>query len=149
MKKLVYIILSIFLFFSIVSISSAENKEWYIEKLLDLSYWIEDYKFQINDINYVYFYDSKSQKMYDNFRTAEQILKDELMKMYREWNIDYYKMNWIITNYNLFVYHTNKLFSYLSIKEVRPDFKELDSAIIKNYELSRSYYTRTKLLILK
>jgi len=149
MKKLVFIILPIFLFFSISNITSAENKEWYLEKLLDLNYWIEDYKFNINDLNYVSFYNSQSQKMYDNFRTADKMLKDELLKKYRSWEIDYYKMNWIVTNYNLFVYHTNKMFNYLSIKEVRSDFKELDSAILKNYELARTYYSRSKLLILK
>ena len=87
--------------------------------------------------------------MYDNFRTADQLLKDEIIRLYRSWEIDYYKMNWIIQNYNLFVYHTNKMFNYISIKEVRSDFKELDTAILKNYELSRSYYSRAKLLILK
>ena len=148
MKNLIYIILSIFLFFSISNITSAD-KEWYIEKLLDLNYWIEEYKIQINDLEYVYFYDAKSQKMYDNFRTADQLLKDEIIRLYRSWEIDYYKMNWIIQNYNLFVYHTNKMFNYISIKEVRSDFKELDTAILKNYELSRSYYSRAKLLILK
>ncbi|MDD2907074.1 MAG: hypothetical protein PHH98_00390 [Candidatus Gracilibacteria bacterium] len=149
MKKLVFIILSIFLFFSISNITSAENKEGYLEKLLDLNYGIEDYKFSINDLNYVSFYNSQSQKMYDNFRTADKMLKDELLKKYRSGEIDYYKMNGIVTNYNLFVYHTNKMFNYLSIKEVRSDFKELDSAILKNYELARTYYSRSKLLILK
>jgi len=148
MKNLIYIILSIFIFFSISNITSAD-KEWYIEKLLDLNYWIEEYKIQINDLEYVYFYDTKSQKMYDNFRTADQLLKDEIIRLYRSWEIDYYKMNWIIQNYNLFVYHTNKMFNYISIKEVRSDFKELDTAILKNYENSRSYYSRAKLLILK
>ncbi len=146
MKNLVYIILSIFTFFSISNITSA-NKEWYIEKILDLNYWIEEYKIQINDIDYIYFYDEESQKLYDNFRSADKLLKDEIIRLYRDWKIDYYKMNWITQNYNLFIYHTNKMFKYISLKEVRSNLKELDIAILKNYENSRSYYYKTKLMI--
>lgn len=152
MKNLVYTIIWIIIFFSIFNYSTANygwvnNKEWYIEKLLDLNYWIEEYKFQINDLEYIYFYDINSQKMYDDFRTAEQTLKSEFLRKYRNWEIDYYTMNWIVKNFNLFVYHTNKLFKYISIKEIKSDYKELDIAILKNYENSRSYYYKTKLLI--
>jgi len=149
MKKLVYIIITIITFFSIYNQSNAnyywnENIEWYLEKILDLSYWIEEYNFQINEIDNVIFSDKNSQILYNNFRNAERLLKNEFLRKYRNWEIEYYTMNWIIQNFNLFVYHSNKMFYYISIKETRNDFKELDTAIFKNYQNSRSYLWKTK-----
>ena len=151
MKKLVSSILFIFCFFSIVNNSIAwysdeKNIEWYMEKILDLNYGIEQYKFDVNEINYIYFYDKNSQNLYNSFRSTEQILKEEFLKKYRDNKIDYYTMNAIINNFNLFVYHSNKMFEYLSIKESR-NYKELNTAILKNYEKSRSYFYKTKNLI--
>lgn len=152
MKNLVYIILYIFIFFSIKNESIANyawenNKEWYIEKLLDLNYWIEEYNFQITEIKNIYFSDKNTQILYNSFRNWEKTLKDEFIRKYKKWEIDYYTMNWIIKNFNLFVYHTNRMFYYISLLEIRGDYKELDNAIIKNYENSRSYFNKTKLLI--
>jgi len=146
MKKLLLPILSIFIFFSIANTSVA--KEWYIEQLLDLNYWVEEYELRLSKIEYVYFYNENTNQMYDGYKIADRLLKDEMMNMYRNWEIDYYTMNWIVENYNLFIYHTNKLFNYVSVKEIRSDSKEVDSAILKNYELSRSYYKRVKHLLL-
>lgn len=146
MKKLLISILSIFIFFSIANKSIAE--EWYIEKILDLNYWIEDYKLNLPNIEYRYFYNKNILKAYNSFKKTDKLLKDEIIKKYRNNEIDYYKMNWIVLNYNNFVYHTNKFFKYLSIKEIQPNSKEVNQAILNNYELSRNYYKRTKYLIL-
>lgn len=152
MKKLVLTILFIFSFFSIVNYSIAwytdeKNIEWYMEKILDLNYGIEQYKFEVNEIRYIYFYNKNSQDLYDSFRATEQALKQEFLKQYKNDEIDYYTMNGIINNFNLFVYHSNKMFEYLSMKEKNNSYKELDNAIFKNYQNSRSYFYKTKNLI--
>ncbi|MDD3794298.1 MAG: hypothetical protein PHI37_05785 [Candidatus Gracilibacteria bacterium] len=152
MKKLVLTILFIFSFFSIVNYSIAgytdeKNIEGYMEKILDLNYGIEQYKFEVNEIRYIYFYNKNSQDLYDSFRATEQALKQEFLKQYKNDEIDYYTMNGIINNFNLFVYHSNKMFEYLSMKEKNNSYKELDNAIFKNYQNSRSYFYKTKNLI--
>jgi hypothetical protein len=151
MKKLVLTIITIFVFFSIVNYSNAwysqeKNIEWYMEKILDLNYGIEEYKFQVNEIRYVYFYNKNSQNLYDSFRSTEQALKEEFLRKYKNNEIDYYTMNGIVKNFNLFVYHSNKMFEYLSMKEYS-NYKELGTAILKNYENSRWYFYKTKNLM--
>lgn len=149
MKKLIAIIIAISSFFSISFITNAN--EWYLEKVMDLNYGPEEYKLNLefNKIWYIYFYDSQTNQMYNDFVNANEILKDEIMKKYRSWEIDYYTANWIVSNFNKYIYHSNKVFNYISIKEIRKDIPEVDTAIKKNYELSRSYYKRVKYLILK
>ncbi|NVP17610.1 hypothetical protein HUU51_02730 [Candidatus Gracilibacteria bacterium] len=152
MKKLVYLIIAIFTFFSINNYSNAnyygnENIEGYLEQILDLSYGIEEYKFEINEIRNIYFINNNSQNLYNNFRSAERLLKNEFLRKYKNNEIDYYTMNGIVDNFNLFVYHSNKMFEYLSVKEKNNSFKELDNAIFKNYQNSRSYLGKTKNLL--
>ncbi len=146
-KKYILVILTIFLTFSIVS-SSFAKEESYIEKLLDLNYWVE--KFNINNlekISYIKFYDSATQKKFDEFRRVNEILKNELIRLYKNWNLDYNSINSIIVNYNNFIYHTNKMFLYKSIKEIRPSYSELNYAIEENYTYARGYYFKVKNIV--
>lgn len=147
MKKLITMIIAIISFFSILSVTNAW--EGYLEKILDLNYGPEEYDFRLENIDYIYFYDSNTNAMYNDFRSVNDVLKDEVMKKYRANEIDYYTMNGIVLNFNKYTYHTNKIFYYISIKEIKPDLGEIDNAITKNYELSRSYYHRVKDLINK
>lgn len=145
MWKITSIILSFFLFFSIANSTSAN--EWYIEKLLDLTYWIEERKLNFRQIDNINFSSAENRIIYNNFKYADSLLKWEINRLYRNWKIDYYTMNWIINNHDLFIFHINRYFLYTSMKE-RSNYKELDSAIMRNYELSRSYFLRTKTLVL-
>ena len=145
MKKLLLPIISIFIFFSIVNNSLAEDT--YLEEVLDLHYWIEDYSLNLSSIDYVHFYEYDSRQMYNTYKSTDEILKELIIEAYRDWDIDYYSMNWIITNYNLFIYHTNKFMNYLSIKELNPEYKDIDSAVLSNYRLSRNYYNKVKELL--
>lgn len=145
MKKLLLPIISIFAFFSIVNISLAE--ETYLDEILDLQYWIEEYNLNLSNIEYIYFSDDSKREIYQSYKNTDSILKELFMDYYRAWEIDYYSMNWIITNYNLFVYHTNKFLYYLSLQEKSGDYIDFDSAISRNYSLSRSHYNKVKELL--
>lgn len=144
MKKTLAIIITFFAFFSISNAQVKNN--WLIDQLMDFPFWVEEFKLKVNDLEYVHFYDQDSQNLYNNFRFSDEVLKDELMRQYREWNIEYYRMNWIINDYNLYVYHANKMFSYISQKEFRYD-SQLDSIILNHYTLARTHYDRAKHLI--
>lgn len=145
MKKLIYTILTTFLFFSIVNISVAS--EWYMEKILDMAYWVEELKLKIYNLDPVYFTDQNSQNLYNNFRAADNTMREQIWTLYKAGQFDYYRMNGIIDEYNLFLYHTNRMFYYLSLKARIYD-KQLDNAIANNYELSRSHYERVKFLLI-
>ncbi|MDR3150105.1 MAG: hypothetical protein LBU14_00225 [Candidatus Peribacteria bacterium] len=100
----------------------------------------------MNSLNNVYFYDENSQNLYNTFRAADNTLKEQIWILYKAGQFDYYTMNGIMNEYNLFLYHTNKMFYYLSLKAQFSD-KQLDNAILNNYELSRSYYERVEYLL--
>lgn len=146
MKKITSIIIWFFIFFSIVNLSSAN--QWYIEKVLDLNFGIEEKKLNFREIDNIRFSNIENRRMYNNFKNADSLLRSEINRLYRNWEIDYYTMNWIINNHDLFIFHINKYFFYTSMKE-RNNYKELDTAIMRNFEFSRNYFLRTKNLILK
>lgn len=145
MKKLIYMTITIFSFFSIASVSANDG---YMDKILDLTYWVEEFKLRMNEINYIYFHDFNSQATYDNFRVADDMLKEEFISLYRNWNIDYYTMNGIINDYNLFVYHTNKMFLYTKMAETSNN-NQLKNIILEHYTLTRSYFNRVRYLATK
>ena len=145
MKKLLLPIISVFLFFSIVNNSLAEDT--YLEEVLDFKYWIEEFELNLSSIEYIYFSDYSTRQMYQAYKSTDSIIKELFMDYYRSWEIDYYSMNWIVDNYNLFVYHTNKFLNYLSIREKNNWYSDLNSAILSNYRLSKSYYNKVKELL--
>lgn len=145
MKKITSFIITLIVFFSSLSISFAE--EWYIERLLDLNYWVEQYNINLSSINYIHFNDAKYNNIYNELKTIDSILRNEFMKKYRNWEYKYYQTNWIIKNYNYFVYYTNKFFFYLKMKESNKNYKELDTAIINSYRNMRSSYTKVKNIV--
>jgi hypothetical protein len=51
-------------------------------------------------------------------------------------------MQWIVRNYKNFVFHTNKLFFYLSYKDNGIRGKEVDTAILRSYQNIRINFNR-------
>lgn len=142
MKKTINIILWLSIIVSSISTSFAE--EWYIEKLLDLNYWVEEYKLNLSNLDYIHFWEEKYNKIYNKLKNIDSILKNEFIKKYRNLEYEYYQTNWIISNYNDFIYHTNQFFYFLKIKEYNSNYKEVDSAIIRSYTNMRSSYHKVK-----
>ena len=94
-KKIINSIIALTIIFSSISITFAE--EWYIEKLLDLNYWVEEYDLNLSEINYISFNNSKYSKIYSELNRIDNILKDSFMNSYRKWEYSYYKINWIVS----------------------------------------------------
>jgi len=148
MKVLIKVIIWIFFLFSIVSTSFAQTR-WQIETILDLNYWIENSDINSIKIDNYYFNNYETYRIHNAFNNASVSLKNEIIRQYRNNNIDYYTMKWIIVDYKNFIYYSNKYFYLMKQKEKYTDNKALDYAIIKNMTLVKSYYTKMKFLILK
>lgn len=146
-SKITSIIIALILFFSSANFSFAE--EWYIERLFDLNFWIEEYKLDLAEINYINFNENKYNNIYNELKTVDAILRNEIMKNYRNWEYKYYQTNWIVKNYNNYIYHINKYFLFIKLKEQNPNLRELDSAILKSYTNLKNSYIRIKNLIKK
>ena len=146
MKAITKIIITLSIILSSLSTTFAEE-EGYIEKLLDLNYWVEEYNINLSSIDYIHFTDYKYNRVYSELKRIDTILKRDFMDKYRSWEFWYYQINWIVTNYNNFIYHANKFLFFLKIKEQNNYFIETDSAIIKSYRDMISSYKKVKNLV--
>lgn len=145
MKKLLVLIITSLGIFSIFSYANA--REGSLERALDLEYGPEAFELALPEIWNYYLKNTKNKNALKTFKTDDSILKEAFMRDYRDGKFDYTKTNAIIENYNLFVYHTNKYFEYLSLKEKDPTNSEADTAILRNYKSSRAYIKKLKHLI--
>jgi hypothetical protein len=141
-KKIISLIITFFIFFS--SLNNTFANEWFIEKLLDINYWVEEYNLNLINLNYINFNNPKYNNIYNELKNADSILRNEFMKKYRNWEYEYYQTNWIIINYNNFIYYTNKYLYYTKISESPNDYTELNTAIIRSYRNMRSSYIKVK-----
>ncbi|RKW23018.1 hypothetical protein D8B46_04175 [Candidatus Gracilibacteria bacterium] len=98
-------------------------------------------------ISNIYLRNTRNRAIFRAFRDIDNTLRNEFMKKYRNGSIDYNATNGIIDNYSLFVYHTNKYFYYLSVKEANSKYSEVDEAIAENYRLSRAYIKQVKYIL--
>jgi hypothetical protein len=104
----------------------------------------------LSKIEDIYFVDSDNQEVFDSFKNTSEILRDEILRKYENDEFEYYTMQGIVSNYNSFVYYTNKLFYYLSIREQNSSLDaETENGVSKNYSKSRNYFKRLKYLIYK
>lgn len=145
MKKIILPIITLTIIFS--SLSNTFAKEWTLERLLDLNYWVEKYNLSLSQIDYIRFNDSKYNNMYNELIEIDSTLRNEFMKKYRNWEYEYYQMNWIVTNYKNFVYYVNKYFLYIRMKEINNRYMELDTAILNSYRNMRSSYNKVKNIV--
>ena len=145
MKKLLVLIITILGIFSIFSYVNA--REGSLERALDLEYGPEAFELALPEIWNYYLKNTKNKNALKTFKMADSILKEAFMREYRDGQLDYTKTNAISENYNLFVYHTNKYFEFLSLKEKDPTNSEADTAVLSNYKSSRAYMKKLKYMI--
>jgi len=148
MKKIfpAFIILSS-LFFS--SLSQTHAAEWYMEQLLELNTGLEVYELWLPKMDSMTFISASLQNTYNEFIRVDGVLRNEFIRQYRAWELTYYQMRDIITNYKNYIYYTNRTFYYLHQKEIGYDNKETQQAIINGYSSMRTYYVRVKGVISK
>lgn len=142
MNKIIKVIITLTIIFSSLSTTFAE--EWYIENLFDLNYWIEEMDLDLHEIKYIYFKNEKYNRLYREIKTVDSLLKNGFMKNYRNWTYNYYKMNWIVSSYNKFIYNTNQFFFFIKLKEKNSNYSEANTAIMNSYRNMRIYYSKVK-----
>lgn len=138
MKKLSFLIIFIFSFFSIFNFTN-----WYysVKSSLDLPYWPEiDEILNINKIWNYKFRNNSNKKWYNFIKNNDNIIRKKFIEKYQNWEFSKANISWIENTYSLFIYHTNKYFKYLSMKENGKRFKDLNLSINNNYKLSRIYF---------
>lgn len=143
MKKLSLLIIFIFWFFSIFSFANA--KDWALELVLDLNYWPESEDIlNIPSLWNYKFKNSDNTSKYKILKEADYYLRKEFIKKYRTWDFSKTNISWIENVYELFIYHTNKYFYFMSIKEAWANYKVANRGISENFKLSRTYLKELK-----
>lgn len=145
MKKYIVFIIVALCSFSIANTTSAQS----IDQILQIQTGVEAFDISQVKLDSHTFKTASIQSTYDTFVSTNTILRSELINKYRNGDFEYYQMQGIIKNYSGFIYHTNKLFTYLSIKDSGIKTKEVDTAILRSYQNVRIYYNRMKSLVAK
>ena len=145
MEKIIKMIIWSLIVFSTINFTNAS--EWYIEKLLQINSWVEAFDIELAEIDYYSFTDKQLQNTYEEFIRTANLLKNEIIRKYENREFSYYQTKWIITNYKKFVYFTNQIFYYLSLREQWYTWKDIDYAVIETYKKIRTYYRRLKRLV--
>lgn len=146
---LTYIIASI-CFFSIGNITNAaESKEWFIEQLLNLNHWVEEYDITLAHLDPLFFSDPETREMYETMKQINKALRAQIIDQYRNKELQYPEIWAIVSAHKKFIFYTNRLFYYISLKEQGQSYGELDDAVLKSYKNVRIYYRKIKYLTLK
>jgi len=142
MNKIIKLIITLTIIFS--SLSNTFAEEGYIENLFNLNYWIEEFDLNLHNIKYIHFNNEKYNKIYREIKTVDSLLKEGFVRNYKNWEYNYYQMNWIVNNYNKFIYNTNQFFFFIKLKENNNNYSEINSAIMNSYRNMKIYYLKVK-----
>lgn len=144
LKKTIGCIIILLSSISISNWVSAFNQGGYIDELLEIPTGVEAFEISLPQVDIYNFRNSSVRSVYENFSSVHQVLRQELLNKYANGDFEYYQMQGIIKNYSDFVYHTNKLFGYLEIRESGISGKTIDTAIIRSYQNIRISYNRMR-----
>lgn len=146
MKNIFISIITIFYIFSTFSFVNAYTESPF-EKVLDLGFWPETLEINFEKVKDFSIKNSQYSNSLNNFKSMDSILRNVFIENYRSGKYDKNIMNGIITNYNLFIYHINKYFEYIALKENNIDLTELDYMITNNFKLARNYIIKLKYIL--
>jgi len=149
MKNFIKSIIILSLIFSSQNFAQAECSSDYIQNLFDFEVGIEVQSLDLWNIEYQSFKNEKYSNLQYGLKKADNYIKTELIKKYRDGEFWYYQTRWIIKNYNDFLYHANAYLYYLKLKELYPKDKFIDYNIKDSYTATKSSYTKVKNLTTK
>lgn len=151
MKKLIFPIICIFLFFS-NNFVFANTSDGLIENTLNLRYWPTIYNLSLEKLKTYNFKDTYLKNAYQDMKKYDQIIRTQIISEYQNNAYDYNTMNGIIKNYKSFVYYTNRLFYSFSLAEKNKQLNndpEFQYSIMRNYSQINTYYSKVKNLLSK
>lgn len=145
MKKIISSIIFSALFFSSVFSVNANGVLW---DILEFDTGIESFRLEnIPELPERSFTNSSQQSTYNNLRIIDAALREEFIKQYSEWQIEYYQMQDLIDAYKNFLYYTDKTFDYISEYEKNSRSSEIQNAIILSYSQMKNYYIKVQNII--
>ena len=121
--------------------------EGYIDSLLQIDTGIEVFDIELANMDVYTFKTPSIQNVYNDFVEVNEVLRGEIIRKYSTGEFGFYQMQGIIKSYKNFIYHNNKFFQYLSIKDSGVSGKEIDRAILSSYKNTRIHFTRMKSII--
>jgi len=149
MKKIIFGIITTFFIFSTQTFA---QEKWLIEKMLNLNYWPMVYDLSLEKLDNYTYKDYYLNNLYNNLVKYDKIIKDNIIKYYKDWKYDYNTTNWIIRNYKNFISYTNDFFYFSKMMEKYPYLKndiEIQDGFLKSYKNSQIYYKKVQNLISK
>jgi len=149
MKNIIKSIIILSLIFSSLNLTKAEYKQDYVQNLFDFEAEEEIQSLNLWNVEYQIFNNEKYSNLQYKLKIADDYIKTELIKKYRNGEFWYYQTRWIINNYNNFLYYSNTYLYYLKQKEINPKDKFIDYSIKDSYISMKSSYTKVKNLINK
>lgn len=140
MKKLFSFIIILFSIFSIekINISNAD----FMEDLLNLETGVEELKLDFYSLENPNLKNSSDQEKFYKLDKLNKLVKQAVIKQYKNKRFWYYQTQWLITDYNYFIYYSNKYFSELKNKEIYWSTKEIESNIYKNLRNMKFHYIK-------
>jgi len=149
MKLFIFTIIALF---SIFSTTNNTFASWLLDDILDISYWYETSKLDNIKLDYYNFSDYKTKYNYNKIKEVNKLIKDRILKAYKDSRYTKTKINAIIDNYETFIYYTNNLFYSLYLKERYYYLKndnEIKDNIIESYRNMQIYYRYVNLYLKK
>lgn len=145
MKQIFGVIICFFILFSSTGNALAQNES--LDELLNLDSAVEIIEIRTNQLPQMTFSHSYTQEKYNDFLQMDSKLRNAFLDEYKKGNISYYGIQDIIAAYDVFLYHTEKTFTYLSEKEKWYASKEIDTALSQAYTNIRTSYSQVKQLV--
>ncbi len=138
MKKISLCIITFLFCISTTNSSQALS----LDELLQIPTGPEVFDIQRATLDNHRFASSTLETVYNNYRTLDNILRTEIIRKYEAGDFENTQMQGIVRNYKNFVFHTNKLFAYLALKDNGIRGKSIDTAILRSYQNIRINFDR-------
>lgn len=140
MKKIISLIIVLFSIFSIGKINFVNAD--FMEDLLNLETWLDEIKFDFYTLKNPNLKNSENQEQFNKLNKVNILIKNAVIKQYKNKKFWYYQTQWLITNYNYFIYYSNKYFSELKKEEIYWKTTEIKSNTYKNHRDMKFYYIK-------
>lgn len=150
MKKIsiLFIILLIIISFNLEKTNADDN--WILNEILNLEYGPFQYELSLPVLDEYTFNNNNLQNRYNTFIKFDKISREQIIIAYKNWDYDYYRMNWIVMTYSNFVYNVNKFFFFLDRIDSNPSIaqnREIQFWVLKFYKASYFEYNKLQNLL--
>lgn len=109
-------------------------------EVFDLPYGVEQMRMDFQTLPSRNFPRSETTELYQRFVYLDQKLQDEVMNLYYQNILTVYEVNDFIRIHETYLYHTQKTFDYIALKQSGVSGKDIESALLSSYTSLRATY---------